>query len=30
MLKSHSSGQPQRIVLVQHFDDELKRLLPGR
>jgi serine/threonine-protein kinase len=30
MLKSRASGQPQRIVLVQHLDEELKRLLPGR
>ena len=30
MLKSRASGEPQRIVLVQHLDEELKRLLPGR
>ena len=30
MLKSRVSGQPQRIVLVQHMDEELQRLLPGR
>jgi len=30
MLKSRASGEPQRIVLVQHLDQELKRLLPGR
>jgi eukaryotic-like serine/threonine-protein kinase len=27
MLKPRASGEPQRIVLVQHFDEELKRLL---
>ena len=30
MLKPRVSGEPQRIVLVQHFDEELKRLLPGK
>ena len=30
MLKPRASREAQRIVLVQHFDEELKRLLPGR
>ncbi|MGH9241058.1 MAG: protein kinase domain-containing protein [Vicinamibacterales bacterium] len=30
MLKPRASGEAQQIVLVQHFDEELKRLLPGR
>ena len=30
MLKPRASGEAQRIVLVQHFDEELKRLLPER
>jgi hypothetical protein len=28
MLKSQRGGEPQRIVLVQQWDSELRRLLP--
>jgi serine/threonine-protein kinase len=30
MLKSRATGEAQRIVLVQHLNEELKRLLPAR
>jgi hypothetical protein len=28
MLKAEDRDEPQRIVLVQHWDQELKRLIP--